>query len=81
MGPTRSRGSLMPIRAEPAPGRAPGPSHELETAQRLGVRVTVVVWRDDGHGLIEWKQLNEFGRPFGVRFGNPDLVATPRTPG
>ena len=48
---------------------------ELETAVRLGVRVTVVVWRDDGYGLIDWKQRNEFGRPFGVEFGNPDFVA------
>ncbi|OGO54948.1 MAG: acetolactate synthase [Chloroflexi bacterium RBG_16_72_14] len=48
---------------------------ELETAVRLGVRVTVVVWRDDGYGLIDWKQRNEFGRAFGVSFGNPDLVA------
>lgn len=47
---------------------------ELETAVRLGVRVTVVIWRDDGYGLIDWKQRNEFGRPFGVEFGNPDFV-------
>jgi len=50
-------------------------AQELETAARLGVRVTVVVWRDDGYGLIDWKQRNEFGRPFGVEFGNPDFVA------
>jgi len=49
-------------------------SQELETAKRLGVAITVVVWRDDGYGLIDWKQRNEFGRPFGVGFGNPDLV-------
>jgi acetolactate synthase I/II/III large subunit len=50
-------------------------SQELETARRVGANVTVVVWRDDGYGLIDWKQRNEFGRPFGVEFGNPDLVA------
>jgi acetolactate synthase-1/2/3 large subunit len=50
-------------------------SQELETAQRVGARMTVVVWRDDGYGLIDWKQGHEFGRPFGVTFGNPDLVA------
>ena len=33
------------------------------------------VWRDDGYGLIDWKQGDEFGRRFGVAFGNPDLVA------
>jgi acetolactate synthase I/II/III large subunit len=48
---------------------------ELETAVRLRSRVTVIVWRDDGYGLIDWKQRNEFGRPFGVEFGNPDFVA------
>ncbi len=50
-------------------------SQELETATRVGAAVTVVVWRDDGYGLIDWKQRNEFGRPFGVDFGNPDFVA------
>jgi acetolactate synthase-1/2/3 large subunit len=49
-------------------------SQELETAKRIGANVTVVVWRDDGYGLIDWKQRNEFGRPFGVAFGNPDFV-------
>jgi acetolactate synthase I/II/III large subunit len=49
-------------------------SQELETAKRIGANVTVVVWRDDGYGLIDWKQRTEFGRPFGVEFGNPDFV-------
>ena len=52
---------------------------ELETAVRLGVRVTVIVWRDDGYGLIDWKQRNEYGRPFAVEFGNPDFVALARS--
>jgi acetolactate synthase-1/2/3 large subunit len=50
-------------------------SQELETAKRIGANITVIVWRDDGYGLIDWKQRNEFGRPFGVEFGNPDFVA------
>lgn len=50
-------------------------SQELETARRVRARVTVVVWRDDGYGLIDWKQRAEFGRPFAVGFGNPDLVS------
>ena len=54
-------------------------SQELETATRIGANVTVVVWRDDGYGLIDWKQRNEFGRPFGVTFGNPDFVAFARS--
>ncbi|MBI2777057.1 MAG: acetolactate synthase large subunit [Chloroflexi bacterium] len=49
-------------------------SQELETAKRIGANIVVVVWRDDGYGLIDWKQRNEFGRPFGVEFGNPDFV-------
>jgi acetolactate synthase-1/2/3 large subunit len=49
-------------------------SQELETAARIGARVCVVVWVDNGYGLIDWKQRNEFGRPFGVEFGNPDFV-------
>ncbi len=52
---------------------------ELETAVRLGSKVTVVVWRDDAYGLIDWKQRNEFGRPFAVEFGNPDFVALARS--
>jgi len=50
-------------------------SQELETAKRIGANVTVVIWRDDAYGLIDWKQRNEFGKPFGVEFGNPDFVA------
>ncbi len=53
-------------------------SQELETAKRIGANITVVIWRDDGYGLIDWKQRNEFGRPFGVEFGNPDFVAYAR---
>ena len=49
-------------------------SQELETARRIGANITVVIWRDDGYGLIDWKQRNEFGRPFAVEFGNPDFV-------
>jgi acetolactate synthase-1/2/3 large subunit len=50
-------------------------SQELETARRVGANITVVIWRDEGYGLIDWKQQVEFGRPFGVDFGNPDFVA------
>ena len=50
-------------------------SQELETARRIGANITVVVWRDDGYGLIDWKQRSEFGHPFGVDFTNPDFVA------
>jgi acetolactate synthase-1/2/3 large subunit len=49
-------------------------SQELETAKRIGAGVVVVIWRDNGYGLIDWKQRNAFGRPFGVDFENPDFV-------
>ena len=51
-------------------------TQELETAKRIGAGDRrSSIWRDDGYGLIDWKQRNEFGRPFGVEFGNPDFVA------
>lgn len=49
-------------------------SQELETAVRLGVGFVVLVWNDNGYGLIEWKQLQDYGRASNVRLGNPDLV-------
>jgi acetolactate synthase-1/2/3 large subunit len=48
---------------------------ELETARRLGLAFVVLVMRDDGYGVIRWKQQRRFGRTAGVDFGNPDLVA------
>ncbi|HEX8025095.1 MAG TPA: acetolactate synthase large subunit, partial [Candidatus Limnocylindrales bacterium] len=49
-------------------------SQELETAKRIGTNIVVVIWVDGGYGLIDWKQRNEFGRPFAVEFDNPDFV-------
>ena len=49
-------------------------SQELETAVRLGLPLTVLIWRDDGYGVIRWKQQLRFGRTSSVEFGNPDLV-------
>jgi acetolactate synthase-1/2/3 large subunit len=48
---------------------------ELETMVRADIRATILVWRDGAYGLIDWKQRNEFGRTFGVDFGNPDMLA------
>jgi acetolactate synthase-1/2/3 large subunit len=48
---------------------------ELETARRLGLAFVVLVMRDDGYGVIRWKQQRRFGRTAGVDLGNPDLVA------
>jgi len=47
---------------------------ELETAVRLRTPVVVLVWRDDGYGVIRWNQQIRFGRTGAVEFGNPDLV-------
>lgn len=49
-------------------------SQELETAVRLELPLVILVWRDDGYGVIRWKQQLRFGRTSSVEFGNPDLV-------
>ncbi|MGD0654675.1 MAG: thiamine pyrophosphate-dependent enzyme, partial [Thermoguttaceae bacterium] len=49
-------------------------SQELETALRIGTPLVVLIWTDNGYGLIEWHQLQQFGRISNVRFGNPDFV-------
>ena len=49
-------------------------AQELETAVRLQLPLVVLVWRDDGYGVIRWKQTVRFGRTASVDFGNPDLV-------
>lgn len=47
---------------------------ELETAVRLGLDLTVAILRDDGYGMIRWKQA-EMGLPdHAMTFGNPDFV-------
>jgi acetolactate synthase-1/2/3 large subunit len=49
-------------------------SQELETAVRLRLDLTVVVVRDDGYGMIRWKQ-GQMGLPdYGMELGNPDFV-------
>jgi len=50
-------------------------AQELETAIRLNLPLVVLVWRDDGYGVIRWKQQLRFGRTSSVDFANPDLVA------
>jgi acetolactate synthase-1/2/3 large subunit len=49
-------------------------SQELETAVRLGLPLVILVWRDNGYGVIRWKQQVRFGRTSSVDFGNPDLM-------
>ena len=47
---------------------------EMETAKRLGVDLTMLVWEDHEYGLIAWKQDNEFGRHTDLTFGNPEWM-------
>ncbi|MBF0625318.1 MAG: acetolactate synthase large subunit [Magnetococcales bacterium] len=50
-------------------------SQELETAVRLGLDLVVIILRDDGYGMIKWKQRAMGLTNFGLDFGNPDFVA------
>ncbi|MBH3403426.1 acetolactate synthase large subunit [Pseudomonas glycinae] len=49
-------------------------SQELETAVRLNMHITVVILRDDGYGMISWKQANRGFTDFSLKYGNPDFV-------
>ncbi len=50
-------------------------SQEIETALRLNLGFIILIWNDNGYGLIEWKQLNTYGRSNNVHFNNPDFVS------
>jgi acetolactate synthase-1/2/3 large subunit len=47
---------------------------EIETCVRLKIPMVVLIWNDSGYGLIEWKQLSQFGRSSHVDFDNPDFI-------
>jgi len=47
---------------------------EIETACRLKISMVVLIWNDAAYGLIEWKQMNQFGRTSHVKFNNPDFI-------
>lgn len=47
---------------------------ELETALRVGTPFVTIIFNDGGYGLIEWKQINQFGESNFIRFTNPDFV-------
>ena len=49
-------------------------SQEMETAVRLGLDLVVLVLRDDGYGMIKWKQAQMNFDDYGLDFGNPDFV-------
>lgn len=49
-------------------------SQELETAIRLNIDLTILLLRDNGLGMIRWKQAGMHFPDFGLEFGNPDFV-------
>ncbi len=46
---------------------------ELETAVRCNTPIVVLIFNDNGYGLIRWKEAR-YGREFFVNLGNPDFV-------
>jgi acetolactate synthase-1/2/3 large subunit len=50
-------------------------NQELETAARMGLDLVVLVLKDDGYGMIQWKQVAQGHQPFALNFNNPDFVA------
>jgi acetolactate synthase-1/2/3 large subunit len=49
-------------------------SQEIETAVRLKMNLVVIILRDDGYGMIRWKQQQMGFQDFGLDYGNPDFV-------
>ncbi len=49
-------------------------SQEIETALRMKTPIVILIWNDSAYGLIEWKQMNQFGRKSHIDFTNPDFV-------
>lgn len=48
---------------------------DMETAARLGLSFTVLLWEDGGYGLIKAKQEADTGDHTPLSFGNPDWQA------
>ncbi len=49
-------------------------SQELETAVRLGLNLVIIILRDNGYGMIKWKQRGMDLPDFGLDFANPDFI-------
>ena len=47
---------------------------ELETAVRLKLPITHIIWRDNSYNLVKIQQQEKYKKEFGVSFGNPDFV-------
>ena len=48
-------------------------SQEIETAKRIGVGYTIIVFNDNDYGLVSWKQYSHTKRTFGTGLTNPDF--------
>lgn len=49
-------------------------SQDLEVAVRLKLHLVILILRDNGYGMIKWKQKNMNLASYGLDFGNPDFV-------
>ncbi|MGI9363653.1 MAG: acetolactate synthase large subunit [Rhizobiaceae bacterium] len=49
-------------------------NQEIETAVRLGLNITILIFNDNKYGLIEWHQMREYGRVSHIDVTNPDFV-------
>ncbi len=49
-------------------------SQEMETAVRLGLDLMILILKDNGYGMIKWKQADMGFQDWGLDFGNPDFV-------
>ena len=50
-------------------------SQEMETANRLKLDLIIIVLRDNGYGMIKWKQKSMNLDDYALSFGNPDFVS------
>lgn len=46
---------------------------DLETAVRLKLDMTIIILKDDGYGMIKWKQESMNLADYGLDFSNPDF--------
>ncbi len=49
-------------------------SHQLEPAVRLNMHLVILLLRDNGYGMIKWKQATMHFPNYGLDFNNPDFV-------
>ena len=49
-------------------------SHEIETAVRIKLDITVLILNDSAYGMIKWKQDSMGFSDYGLDFTNPDVV-------